>query len=279
MFVWRVEIVGNQSVSTKEIYDLCQEVGIKNGIKKSSFDSYKLRDSLLLKTEKLAWASLNLEGSVITVNVSEVKSDFESDTYCNILSDYNCIIKEIKVQKGSACVTVGEAVQKGDLLISGVVNSAGRSFFTNATGEILAEVEEKITVKIPVLEIMKFPNGSNYKKYCLEFFGISVPLYLGQENRYYDYVWNKNELNLFGKEMPIALYSLDIAPYTFENYKLDEAELENKTNDEFQKVLKSIEGEDIRIINTVNRIDELNCTTVYTVKYIKNIGVKEKILF
>ena len=279
MFVWRVEIVGNQSVSSEEIFKTCEAIGIKNGIKKSKFDSYKLRDELLLNAEKLSWASLNLEGSVITVNVSEIKNDFNSEEYCNIISDYNGVIKSIKVQKGSASVSVGDAIQKGDLLISGVVTAAGQSFFTNASGEILAEVEEKITIEIPMFETQKTHNVKNYKKYCLDFFNITIPLYLGRETRDYDYIWNKNTINLFGKEMPIVLYTLDIYPYIYEEYQLNQTQLEDKTNEELQNALKEIEEKDIKIINVTNKMDEFFCTTTYTIKYLKNIGIKEKILF
>ena len=279
MFVWRVEIVGNQSVSSEEIFKTCEAIGIKNGIKKSKFDSYKLRDELLLNAEKLSWASLNLEGSVITVNVSEIKNDFNSEEYCNIISDYNGVIKSIKVQKGSASVSVGDAIQKGDLLISGVVTAAGQSFFTNASGEILAEVEEKITIEIPMFETQKTHNVKNYKKYCLDFFNITIPLYLGRETRDYDYIWNKNTINFFGKEMPIVLYTLDIYPYIYEEYQLNETQLEDKTNEELQNALKEIEEKDIKIINVTNKMDEFFCTTTYTIKYLKNIGIKEKILF
>lgn len=279
MFVWRVEIVGNQSVSSEEIFKTCEAIGIKNGIKKSKFDSYKLRDELLLNAEKLSWASLNLEGSVITVNVSEIKNDFNSEEYCNIISDYNGVIKSIKVQKGSASVSVGDAIQKGDLLISGVVTAAGQSFFTNASGEILAEVEEKITIEIPMFETQKTHNVKNYKKYCLDFFNITIPLYLGRETRDYDYIWNKNTINFFGKEMPIVFYTLDIYPYIYEEYQLNETQLEDKTNEELQNALKEIEEKDIKIINVTNKMDEFFYTTTYTIKYLKNIGIKEKILF
>ena len=234
---------------------------------------------MLLNAEKLSWASLNLEGSVITVNVSEIKNDFNSEEYCNIISDYNGVIKSIKVQKGSASVSVGDAIQKGDLLISGVVTAAGQSFFTNASGEILAEVEEKITIEIPMFETQKTHNVKNYKKYCLDFFNITIPLYLGRENRDYDYIWNKNTINFFGKEMPIVLYTLDIYPYIYEEYQLNETQLEDKTNEELQNALKEIEEKDIKIINVTNKMDEFFCTTTYTIKYLKNIGIKEKILF
>lgn len=279
LFVWRIEIVGNQTVEAAEIIKICEKIGLRSGIKKSAVDSYKMRDELLLNSDKLAWASVNLEGSVVTVNVSEIKNSAENSEYCNIVSDFNAVIKDIKVQKGSAEVLKGDAVQKGDLLISGVVSVEGNTYFTNATGVITAEVEEKIPISVSINDVQKITAGRAYKKYAVDFFNVTFPLYLGKENRYYDYISTKKAMYLFGKEMPISLYSLEISPYTPYVYHKSTEAITAETEQRFKKMLEEMGVEDARITNVSTETTDTHCITTYTVKYLKNIGIKEKILF
>ena len=278
-FVWHVDVVGNQSVSKEEILSICSSVGLNKGTFKSKINSHKIRDLILLNSEKLAWASINVEGCVVTVNVSEIKNTPQNNDISNIVADYNAVIKKITVQKGSATVKVGDAVQKGDLLISGVVTSAGHSYFTNATGVVLAEVEDKITVEINKKRTDKISVGNSYKKYALEIFNLSIPLYLGTEQRLYDYTYNWKPMYLFGREMPIGYYVLEISPYSAFEYELskDEIEIETELQLKEQVNLKGIDDYEIKN-KTVNYTDS-GCITVYTIKYLKNIGVSEKILF
>lgn len=279
LFVWRIEVTGNETVDTAEILAACEEIGLKNGIKKSKIDSYKMRDELLLCTEKLAWASVNLEGSVVTVNVSEIKSSADSDEICNIVADFNGVIKDIKVQKGSAAVLKGDAVQKGDLLISGVVSVTGHTYFTNATGVVTAEVEEKIPICVPLKAVEKVACGKTYKKYSVDFFNISLPLFLGKETRYFEGVTKVSHLELFGKQLPISVYTLEVSPYKPRIYQKSEEMIKNECEEGFSALLKEKGISDYQICNIDTKNDKNSRTTIYTVKYLKNIGIKEKILF
>lgn len=279
LFVWRVEIVGNQTVDSAEIIEICDKIGLKTGVKKSLVNSYQMRDRLLLNSDKLAWASINLEGSVVTVNVSEIMNSFDDREFYNIVSDFNGVIKDIKVQKGSATVQKGDAVQKGDLLISGIVSVENNIYFTNAIGIVTAEVEEKVSISSNLTALEKKPIARPYKKYAVDFFNIKLPLYLGKENRYYDYTSTKQPLYLFGKEMPVYLYKLEISPYTPNLYQKSPEMIKNETDTLFKKLLQEKGIDKVEITEITNEINDKASITVYTIKYLKNIGIKEKILF
>lgn len=279
LFVWRIQIVGNQTVETAEIIEICDKIGLKTGIKKSKIDSYKMRDKLLLNSDKFAWASVNLEGSVVTVNISEIKNSFEDGESCNIVSDFNGVIKDIKVQKGNAAVQKGDAVLKGDLLISGVVSVENNTYFTNATGVVTAEVEEKVSVTVNLIGIDKMPVANSYKKYAVDFFNVTLPLYLGKENRNYDYISTRQPIYLFGKEMPICVYKLEISPYTPYSYQKTDEMVKKETEIQLKEALEEKGIADAKITDITNKTTDKKCITTYTVKYLKNIGIKEKILF
>ncbi len=279
LFVWQVRIEGNSLVDSEEILTACEEVGLKKGILKNRIESYTLRDKLLLKCSSLAWASVNVEGSVVTVNVSEIKNQNVKNDYCNVVSDYNAVIKSVIVYKGSAAVEKGDAVSKGDLLISGVVDVAGKTHFTSATGEIVAEIEEKIPIEVELIGKHKNYIGNGYSKYAVDFFGLKLPLYLGGENRSYDCESSTTPLMLFDSEMPIAFYKLKLFPYAISTYVKNEQQIESEVDVLFKDIIQKRDITDIDIISVATQNTETHYKAVFTVKYQKNIGVEEKILF
>ncbi len=279
LFVWQIGVEGNYNVDSDEILSVCEELGLKKGVFKKGINPHNLRDKLLLNCDSLAWASVNIEGSSVTVNVSEIKNSVPQTTYCNIVSDFNGVIKNILVQKGTAAVSSGDAVQKGDLLISGVVETAGKSHFTDATGVITAEVEEKIIIAEDKKGIAKEYINNGYSKFAVEFFSFRFPLYLGGEMLDYDYKHTIMPLCLFGKEMPITLYRLDVYPYYTYFYDKTESEIINETELMFKNELTNKGITDYKLVSTENSVNGEKIITVFTVKYIKNIGVKEKLLF
>ena len=279
LFVWQINVVGNYNVDTDSILKVCEELGLKKGAFKKNINSHNLRDKLLLNCDSLAWASINIEGATVTVNVSEIKNSMSETSFCNIVSDYNGVIKNILVQKGTAAVKNGDAVQKGNLLISGVVEIAGQSHFTNATGIVTAEVEEQISITVSKRGIAKNYLNNGYSKFALDFFGIKLPLYLGGELREHDLEKKIFPLYLFGKEMPVTLYRLDV--YPFQTYLFDKcgSEITAETDIMFKNELAKKGISDYKLINTENFVNDNENNTVFTVKYVKNIGFKEKLLF
>ena len=72
-FVWGIEITGNKSVSRDEILKACKEMGVREGMPTALLEPYHMRDRLPLLVKNISWCSFNLEGSKLTVNISENK--------------------------------------------------------------------------------------------------------------------------------------------------------------------------------------------------------------
>ena len=75
--IWVIEVEGLKTVKEQEIIASCQELGIHTGMSSKNIKAKALAQELLLKCDKLAWASLNVEGSCLTVNVTEIKQKQE----------------------------------------------------------------------------------------------------------------------------------------------------------------------------------------------------------
>ena len=178
LFCWNVSVSGNKKVSENEILSACQEIGIKNGIKLKGLNMQQIREKLLLNCSDLSWSSLNIEGSKITVNVTEINKDNKKNMPANIIADYSGSVKEIYVETGCAEVKKGDSFIKGDILVSGIENYGSNNKFVEAKAHILAEISDVIEVKGDFSRENKYLNGNKLNKYVLEIFNVKIPLYL-----------------------------------------------------------------------------------------------------
>ena len=126
MFVWRIDVVGNKTVSEKEILAACHNLGIHEGTFKGKITPKVDAQRLLLQVDGLAWASLNIEGCILTVDVTEIRNENTlEEEPCNILASCDGIIKKIDVTSGNVLVSVGDMEKSNVFTVAwtGIINS------------------------------------------------------------------------------------------------------------------------------------------------------------
>lgn len=207
-FVWTVEVSGNKNVPESEILAACEKIGIKEGVLKSKINPQISKQELLLSLDSLAWASVNIEGCRATVNVTETKEKAEDNSVpSNLKATADGIITKIDVTSGNCVVKVGDTVAKGELLVSGVIERADSTRFVHSLGNITAKTERVIEVSAYYNRTVGEKTGSVKKRRALSFFGIRIPLYLGRVNGNFESRSEMKEASLFGKKLPIRLYT------------------------------------------------------------------------
>lgn len=205
-FVWTVEIKGNKTIAEEEILASCEKIGIKEGVLKSKIDPQIAKQELLLMQNKLAWASVNLEGSIASVNVTEVKEKEEDNSIAtNLKAAADGIITKIDVTSGNCVVKVGDTVAKGQLLVSGVIERENSTRFVHSSGSITAKTEREIRVSADFERTVSVKTGKLKKRSVLSFFGIKIPLYLGSVNGSFESHTEKNDFKLLGEKLPISI--------------------------------------------------------------------------
>lgn len=223
-FVWVIEINGNKTVSTAEIMAICEEIGIHEGIKSSGFDAKIKAQELLLKSDKLSWASFNIEGCVLNVNVTEIDKKKDDDlSPSNLIAASDGIIKHIDVTVGNCVVKVGDTVRKGDLLASGIIENENSIKFVKSRGKIIAETVSIIKLSQPYEFSEKLLTGKQKTKKVLEIFNFKIPLFLGKEKAEYDSVYKAENIKLFGKKLPIKIHTRNFIYKKTEKVKIDYA--------------------------------------------------------
>ncbi|MBQ0083235.1 MAG: sporulation protein YqfD [Clostridiales bacterium] len=278
-FVWQIEICGNNTVNERDILPVCEKLGIKRGALKRKLDMQSLREKFILSLPKTAWASLNLEGSRITVNISEIKNDGIVTPPSNIVSDYDCVIKDILVTSGIGMVKKGQAVQKGELLIGGANDIGADTKFVTAAGEITAEIEKKYKFYEDFITDKKVYWNEPKTKNVLEFFSLKIPLYLGEWKGNADTEKTEDFLYFLGAKSPILLHKKTYRFYEIHKYKRSENELEKILEDRFSEAIKEEKITDYELISHNLSETDKGIKAEYEIKFVKKIGISENLLF
>lgn len=181
-FVWNIQICGNNYIKTDEILNALNELGLKEGTKIKDVDAVDLRTKLALKVDNIAWAAINIEGSKVTVDISENKIiEKKAPSYpCNLVAKCDGFVLNSEVTVGKSVVKNNTAVLKGQLLVSGIVEyKDGSSSLRHATGKVLAYTNHTLNSKVYFKQQVTKENGNVATRYAINLFSVNVPLYLG----------------------------------------------------------------------------------------------------
>ena len=158
--VWDIRIDGAIKVSEREILNTLAECGLTVGTRLRDIDADVLENQILILSDDISWVSVNLSGNVANVEIRErdlpLPDEYGDALYSNVTATQNGVIVGFEDIRGEIAVEIGEAVCKDQLLISGILGGEGLpTRLTNAHGKVLAEVDEKIEIKIPKKYIKK----------------------------------------------------------------------------------------------------------------------------
>lgn len=279
-YIWIINVEGNNIVRKTEIIQSCSELGITEGMKISKINSQNDAQRLLLKRDDIAWASLNIEGCCLTVNVTEIKPDTKDNKTIptNLKASRDGIIKKIDVTSGDVIVKTDDVVKKGDVLVSGVVERLSSTVFVYSSGKIIAETERTIKKSGKYINEYKELNGKTSKKSVLSFFGLNIPLYLGTEKNENNSTTLRKNMILFNKRMPICL--------TTTKHNFLETKKREYTKEELYEILtKQIDNEIKKLSlesyiekETITTENETGVTVIKTIICRENIAYQEEII-
>lgn len=146
-FIWSVSITGAQTVSETKIKQVLSENGVKTGGYKNNLDVQKIERDTMLEIDEIGWMSVNITGNIASIEIKEKAQKPKIDlstTPCNIKAKCDGVITDIKSKKGNVQVKKGSGVAKGDLLVSGIIETKMNTLqYVRANAEVFADVVYK----------------------------------------------------------------------------------------------------------------------------------------
>lgn len=135
-----VKIKGNESLPASLILEKAELCGISFGASRKAVRSESTKNQLLSFLPELRWVGVNTYGCVAVISVQE-KPDYQlksgGNTICHIVAAKDGIISEMTIFQGTGQCKVGQAVEKGQVLVSGYVDHGISLEATSANAEIM----------------------------------------------------------------------------------------------------------------------------------------------
>ena len=218
--VWDIRIDGNESMTDSQVLEELSECGLKIGSYIPKLQTGELENRVLLRSDRISWIAIVLDGTVAEVQVVEHREEppMENMSHpANLIAAADGQIELLQLYRGAPVVKVGQAVKKGELLVSGLYEtSAGGYRYTRAAGSVLARTEHILEVEIPLSCTEKVYQDAKYTEGVLNFFGFSIKIFKNSRNltEEYDIIKVEKSFSLPGfSDLPLSLELTRCLPF------------------------------------------------------------------
>ncbi len=241
LFVWDITVSGNETIPESVILDALEEHGLKLGSFIPSLDTERMEGVVILEVDGLSFVSINLRGTVAGVEISEREANTE---ICDITSPSNLVasmdgqITALEITGGASKVKLGEIVKKGDLLASGIIDSAALGYrLVRARGTVSARTTMCYDIQIPLEITEKVYTGEIKSCHSIKFFAKTINFFrkdnISEESC--DRIEEERRIYLFGKiKLPIFVIKTTYAEYEMKTRTMTEEEALQKAKEKLR---------------------------------------------
>lgn len=195
-YIWAVEINGVENTDVIELSRLLEENGIYVGSRKAKLPLISdIKTNIINRTDDIAWLWIYMEGTKARVEVWERRVPhkiIEKDIPVNIVSLSDGVIEDITVKSGEAAVSVGDAVEKGDILIGSKVRAYREGeeenyIYVHSIGDVRAYTIHTQTEEEKLYDEIRTPTGKIKRQITLELFGKKYDFFRDKKIEFSDY--------------------------------------------------------------------------------------------
>lgn len=269
--VWVIDVDGNSKISDAEIISVLEENGLKKGTLKKDVDYEKYKFLLYQNIPGISWANLQIDGARMVVEITEVTQAPENaeKKICNIVASHDGIIESQVVSAGESMVKSGEAVKKGDLLVSGVTfnDKAQATQFWASRAVVNAATKRVFKTEIAKKQTKTIYTGKEKSRNQLEFFRLKIPLYV-MNTSFDNYKCEESEKSpvICGTELPVKLKRKVLREIRTEAYTADRKTAEMLAQPQKEKFEKSFSA-GTKIKSVDKKISETASSYIITYTY------------
>lgn len=281
-FIWSVSITGAQTVSETKIKQVLSENGVKTGGYKNNLDVQKIERDTMLEIDEIGWMSVNITGNIASIEIKEKaqKPKIDSSTTpCNIKAKCDGVITDIKSKKGNVQVKKGSGVAKGDLLVSGIIETKMNTLqYVRANAEVFADVVYKKESSIKSEYEYTFLGGEKTYRNRVFLLWLEFPCSISFSS-YENSVFSENSQNVICNDtvLPLGIKTSTQSDLISVEKKLTKSEAEKIFMNDLL-LYEAFEKPKSKVVSrkvTVNKTgDEYRCETDYI--FSENIAYSEE---
>ena len=210
LFIWQIDVEGNSKISSEEILDSAKKYGLSVGTFSRKHKVDVMEWFILNENEGLASVEINIQGSRATILVNEALDSPEmvpdDDVPVNIVASRYGVIERMDVFDGQRAANPGDAVMKGDLLVSAVFEDRHNKLtLKHARAKVIAKTDYIMEAEFPLEQ--KIIKMGKLKKKNFEVMVLGTAFSLGNKEKYNGYIEEaeEKELMFFWIKLPINL--------------------------------------------------------------------------
>ena len=258
--IWSIGVSGGFCHTREQMLRVLEEeLGVYGGVAGAQIDCFEIEKRLRLDYNEIGWISVEKRGCRLHVMLNESVMPELVDTLerpSHIVASQDGVVRKLEVLSGIPQVKTGDVVNKGDILISGVVPIVGdydeliRNEPVAAQGTVYIESEfsysSRLSMKFEQKNFMEERSGFEFFLFGRKIFSY-IPRY--SEGKY-------------------DIISIDVVPYAFEDYEapllfrkyrfmkyetevvtMTEDDVKAKAKHDWERFLSDWEAQGVRIIN------------------------------
>ena len=268
VFVWKIELQGNRSITEEDILRTLKEQNVSVGERLKTINYEEVEKYLREIYPDIIWISVKQNGTIVDITVKEKETskiiEKEEEFPCDLLSSTEGVIKKMVVRQGVPVLPIGSFVSKGDIIVSGRIDILNDDTTVKSTrlvpsdADIWIETEKPVYISVPKVFSQKEYTGrkkTNYKIVGSK--GKTVQTNFKVDFLNYDELseWKcTNSILLW--ELPFQIQYREYKEYQIVEYENDFQEANQKLNHLFNEFLANLMEKGVQIISKNVRIEE-----------------------
>lgn len=273
-YVWKIEVNGTEELSQDMVLTWLEQKETSFGTPKTKIDCADIEAALRSDFDVIAWTSVKLEGTKLTIDIQESLPEDEVETLpsegaWDIVAAEDAVIASIYTRQGTPQAEKGSVVSKGAVLISGrldIMDDNGEVAnyrYVVSDGDVTGTVTRTYQSSLSREYQKKEYTGEEDTSYTLQAGRIRIPL--GKEKNNYsacETVVSDHQLQLLPNlYLPVHLYVTGRKAYVYRLATYTKAEAESLAKEDWNAFLEKFEQKGIPIIvkNVKIETDEKNC--------------------
>lgn len=173
MFIWDIHFEGNEKWTDETLLEFLDSVDVSPFMLRSSVDCPSIVKNIRKEYNDIVWVSASVDGSCLNIHIKENDDTLHQDISvsgekqpCDLIASKDGVITKIITRSGVPQVHAGDAVKKGQILVSGrieVLDDTGEVTgyqYTESDADIYADTEMEYNDSMKRLHEEKIYDGN-----------------------------------------------------------------------------------------------------------------------
>ncbi len=284
--VWSIQIDGASPEVEHDVKQVLHNIGLKKGAFVFLLPSeQEIQQEVTESVDKLTWVGVKRLGTRYSFEVVEKKVPEEKEALNprHLIAKKKAVVYKVFTEQGQAMVEERDYVQKGDLLISGIVGSKENEKIMPAKGSILGEVWYLSSASVPLESTVVTNTGNFMNHYYLKAGNFNIPIWGFKKNSFLkkETLTDMKPIYFLKWELPISFEKRKILEIEHKKRVLSEKEakklaLEMTEKDVIRKVGEEAEIKGKKVLREKIDNGKVNITVHYQV--IEEISTEQPII-